>query len=118
MSSVPTATPTGWTSPGSPAFGMSAPGVASVPDGKWKALNGTSMATPHVAGAIALLLSATTIREKEEGKRRAFVIQDLIMGSVDDAGESGQDHRYGFGTLNVLRAIVLRAIDLARQRSY
>lgn len=71
------------------------------------------MAAPHVAGAIALLLSATTIREKEDGKRRAFVIKEFITGSVDEAGESGQDHRYGFGTLNVLRAI-----DFARQRGY
>jgi hypothetical protein len=71
------------------------------------------MATPHVAGAIALLLSATSIREKESGSQRAFVIQDLITGSVDDMGEAGQDHRYGFGVLNALRSI-----DFARQRGY
>jgi hypothetical protein len=71
------------------------------------------MATPHVAGAIALLLSATTIKKKEKGVRRASLIQDLICGSVEDLGESGQDHRYGFGILNVLRAI-----DFARERGY
>ncbi len=63
------------------------------------------MATPHVAGSLALLLGATSIREKESGSRLAFLIQELITGSVDDMGEAGQDHRYGFGTLNVLRAI-------------
>lgn len=71
------------------------------------------MATPHVAGAIALLLSATTIRVKEAGAHRAFLNQDLITGSVEDLGESGQDHRYGFGRLDVLRAV-----GFARQRGY
>lgn len=95
---------------------LSAPGVAvlsSTPGGKWKALSGTSMATPHVAGAIAQLLSATKIRDVAAGEERALLIQDLITGSVEDLGESGQDQRFGFGRLDVLRAI-----DVATKRGY
>lgn len=63
------------------------------------------MATPHVSGAVALLLSATSIRSQLQGAKRVFLIQDLLAGSVEELGESGQDHRYGFGRIDVLRAI-------------
>lgn len=86
---------------------ISAPGVgivSSIPGDDISAFSGTSMAAPHVSGAIALLLSATSLKDQPP-EDRAFLIQDLLVGSVDELGEVGQDHRYGFGRIDVLRAI-------------
>ncbi len=89
---------------------VSAPGVAvesSVPGGQWAVLSGTSMATPHTTGAVAVLLSATNQLAAVDERSRVSVLLDLLIGSVKELGEAGQDHRYGFGRIDVLRAIGL-----------
>jgi hypothetical protein len=55
----------------------------------------------------------TKIHERESGIRKATLLKDLVLGSVEEIGESGQDHRYGFGRLDVLWTI-----DFALERGY
>lgn len=95
---------------------LCAPGVdirSALPNGKWGFLSGTSMATPHVAGAIALLRSACAGFDELPGFRQSSVIQDIILGTTLDLGERGLDHRFGFG-----RVDVLKAVDVARRLGY
>jgi subtilisin family serine protease len=87
---------------------VAAPGVdiySSVPGGKWEAWNGTSMATPHVAGAMALLLGAPGLLRNQPLNQRATLLQSLLISTVKELGEAGQNHRFGHGRIDVLRAL-------------
>jgi subtilisin family serine protease len=87
---------------------VAAPGVSvysSIPGGSWAAWNGTSMATPHVAGAMALLLGEPTVIASEPTTQRANLLQSLLISTVKELGEAGQNHRFGYGRIDVLRAL-------------
>lgn len=74
-----------------------APGVdvySSVPNGKYDYKSGTSMATPHVSGALALLIQAKPSASPDTLR------QFLLQGAVD-LGPSGADSVSGFGRLDL-----------------
>ena len=60
--------------------------------------SGTSMATPHVAGLAALLLSDDSSRQPDD-------IEDLMKFTADDLGSPGRDDYYGEGRINAELAV-------------
>lgn len=59
---------------------------------------GTSMATPHVAAAAALVLSSKVATTPAE-------VKSILESTADDLGAPGRDNTYGFGLLNVGKAV-------------
>jgi len=90
---------------GKAMWGISAPGsgimstyynLTLASDHKsYRSLSGTSMATPHVAGAVAVLLSMGL-------SPQAAV--DRILSTTDDLGSPGRDATFGAGRLNLAKA--------------
>jgi hypothetical protein len=86
--------PAGSTTP-KPDF--AAPGVkvlSSLPNGKWGTMDGTSMAQPHLSGAILDILSEYPQLTHDQ------LVQVLKAGAVDK-GAAGVDPEYGNGLINL-----------------
>ena len=71
--------------------------LAGSRDGQ-SSVSGTSMAVPQVSGASAILL------EVEPGLQPADV-KRLLLKTADDLGAEGKDNLYGYGALNLTRAL-------------
>jgi len=78
-----------------------APGVgirSSYLNGTYKVLNGTSTAAPFISGAVALLREFNPEATVEE-------IKNALLLSSTDLGPAGEDNDYGWGLLNLKKAL-------------
>ncbi|WP_117208943.1 S8 family serine peptidase [Allorhizocola rhizosphaerae] len=91
---------------------IAAPGVAvrsSLPNDSYGANSGTSMAAPHAAGVVALLLSLAPLLVGDAAEIRAIL--DASASDVDDqtcGGTASDNHVWGQGKIDALAA-ALRA---------
>lgn len=79
---------------------ISAPGVgvnSTLPNNQYASYNGTSMATPHVAGVAALVWSHYT-------ECSADNIRGALNATAQDRGAAGRDNFYGYGIVKAKAA--------------
>jgi subtilisin family serine protease len=91
---------------------VSAPGVnvrSCVPNGSYQNWNGTSMAGPHVAGAVALIISAKpALRGQVEQIETLLENTAKHLFSTDTCGQTqglSPNNTFGYGRIDVLAAI-------------
>ena len=60
--------------------------------------NGTSAATPHVAGLMALILAV-------DPALRSWEVEDIIKLTAKDLGTAGRDEHFGFGRIDARAAL-------------
>lgn len=80
-----------------------APGVkvnSTYLNGSYRLMSGTSMAAPFVSGAVGILREYNPEATVEE-------IKQALISSASDLGPAGEDNAYGWGLINVKKALEL-----------
>jgi len=67
-------------------------------NGGYSTISGTSMASPHTAGCVALIRSANTALSVTQ-------VEDLLTSTALDLGAAGPDTTFGFGRINCYAAV-------------
>ncbi|GBD86758.1 thermophilic serine proteinase precursor [bacterium BMS3Abin03] len=75
--------------------------ITTARNNNYAVISGTSAATPHVAGAAALILSIQNFTNEE--------VKQIIKSTTDDIYKPGWDLRSGAGRLNLYRAVTVIA---------
>ncbi|MEW9701626.1 S8 family peptidase [Paenibacillus sp. SI8] len=82
---------------------VAAPGVSiasTYPGNQYAALSGTSMASPHVTALAALIRSTNPALKNTE-------VYEIMRQSAQDLGSPGRDVYFGFGLIDVVKAVQL-----------
>ena len=85
---------------------VTAPGVnirSSIPGGGYTTMSGTSMSSPHVSGAVALIRQANPNIDVE-------TIKDILMSTAVDlpaSNPNGEDNTFGHGIIDIYQACVI-----------
>jgi len=85
---------------------LSAPGVGiltATPGGSYNVSSGTSLASAHVTGFLALMMS---LNKKGQRPMNADQLSQLLSDTAVDLGKKGFDQQYGHGLVNAKRAML------------
>ncbi len=87
---------------------ISAPGYSirsTWNDGLYNTISGTSMASPHTAGCVALVRAANSSLTVSQ-------IEAILTSTATDLGDTGPDDNFGYGRLNCYAAVAQARTDV------
>jgi subtilisin len=86
---------------------LAAPGVeifSTYKGSAYTTLQGTSMASPHVAG-VAALVFASGIQDNDQDGRLNDEVRQRLQETAGDLGTSGRDSYFGYGLVDAAKAV-------------